>query len=77
MRENIPIALAQSNEKAHSEWIINPILTAVRRLSSVDLTVFSGQEFTVDAAQALTSCVDFLVVRSPRLLILEAPISIY
>ncbi|NEO88660.1 MAG: hypothetical protein F6J87_31190 [Spirulina sp. SIO3F2] len=58
-----PIALAQGNEKARSEWIINPILTAVRRLSTVSLTVFLGREFAVDPAQDLVSYVDFLIAR--------------
>ena len=74
LQENLPIALAQGNEKARSEWIINPVLTAVRRLSPVNLTVFSGREFTVDPAQDLVGYVDFLIARSPHLLILEAPI---
>lgn len=72
--ENLPLALAQGNEKARSEWIISPILTAVRRLSNSQVSVFSGKEFNVDPERDLTGYVDFLIARSPRLLILEAPI---
>ena len=72
--ENVPLALAQGNEKARSEWIISPVLTAVRRLSNSQVSVFSGKEFNVDSEQDLTGYVDFLIARSPRLLVLEAPI---
>jgi hypothetical protein len=74
LAENVPLALAQGNEKARSEWIINPILTAIRRLSNYQVNVFSGKEFNVDLTQDLMGYVDFLIARSPRLLILEAPI---
>ena len=82
LAETVPLALAQGNEKARSEWIINPVLTAVRRLSNADVSVFSGREFNVDPAKDLTGDVDFLVARFPfgeasptrRLLVLEAPI---
>ncbi|NES19235.1 MAG: hypothetical protein F6K41_09975 [Symploca sp. SIO3E6] len=74
LAENVPLALAQGNEKARSEWIINPVLTAVRRLSNSQISVFSGKDFNVDPAKDLTGYVDFLVARSPRLLVLEFPI---
>ena len=74
LAENLPLALAQGNEKARSEWIINPILTGVRRLANSQVSVFSGREFNVDPARDLTGSVDFLIARSPRLLVLESPI---
>lgn len=74
LKENVPLALAQGNEKARSEWIINPVLTAIRRLSKSQISVFSGREFNIDPQQELVGYVDFLMARSPRLLVLEAPI---
>ncbi|NET49663.1 MAG: hypothetical protein F6K09_13265 [Merismopedia sp. SIO2A8] len=74
LAETIPLALAQGNEKARSEWIINPILTAVRRLSNAQVSIFSGREFNIDPEQELVGYVDFLIARSPRLLVLESPI---
>jgi hypothetical protein len=74
LADSLPLALAQGNEKARSEWIINPILTAVRRLSDSKVSVFSGKEFNVDPDQDLVGYVDFLIARSPRLLVLEAPV---
>ena len=40
LEENVPLALAQGNEKARSEWIISPVLTAMRRLSTFQISVF-------------------------------------
>lgn len=74
LADGLPLALAQGNEKARSEWIINPILTAVRRLADTKVSVFSGKEFNVDAARDLVGYVDFLIARSPRLLVLESPV---
>lgn len=74
LAENLPLALAQGNEKARSEWIINPILTAVRRLSSHQISLFSGREFNIDETRQLVGYVDFLIARSPRLLVLENPV---
>jgi hypothetical protein len=72
--ETLPLALAQGNEKARSEWIINPVLTAVRRLMNQKVAVFSGKEFNVDPAKGLNGYVDFMLSGSPRLLMIEAPI---
>ncbi len=74
LNENLPLALAQGNEKARSEWIINPVLTAVRRLLKQQISVFSGKEFNIDPSQGLNGYVDFLITRSPRLLVVEAPV---
>ncbi|MBP0018364.1 MAG: hypothetical protein J7647_12550 [Cyanobacteria bacterium SBLK] len=74
LANTMPLALAQGNEKARSEWIINPILTAVRRLSSSPASVFSGREFNIDSERDLVGYVDFLLARSPRLLVLESPV---
>ena len=59
LAENLPLALAQGNEKARSEWIINPVLTAVRRLSDSKVSVFSGRKFNIDPTRDLTGYVDF------------------
>lgn len=74
LAENLPLALAQGNEKARSEWIIVPVLTAVRRLLKAEVSVFSGKEFNIDPSRELNGYVDYLIARSPRLLILEAPV---
>lgn len=50
------------------------MLTGVRRLLKQQISVFSGKEFNVDPAQGLNGYVDFLITRSPRLLVVEAPV---
>jgi hypothetical protein len=74
LNENLSLALAQGNEKARSEWIINPVLTAVRRLLKQQISVFSGKEFNIEPSQGLNGYVAFLITRSPRLLVVEAPV---
>lgn len=42
LADSMPLALSQGSEKARSEWIISPVLTAVRRLADSQVSVFSG-----------------------------------
>ena len=66
-------AIAVDTEKARSEVIINPVLLEVRRILNSSISVFSGEEFNVDATVGLNGVCDFLLSRSPEQLILEAP----
>ncbi|MCC5613526.1 hypothetical protein LC605_00235 [Nostoc sp. CHAB 5836] len=74
LRENVPLALASNTEKSRSEMIIAPILIAVRKYLNNQISLFSGIDFTVDSAQGLNGNCDFLISRSPELLILNAPV---
>lgn len=71
--EDIPWAIAVDTEKARSEVIINPILLELRRIFNRQISVFSGEEFSVDTAIGLTGFCDFLVSKSPEQLAIEAP----
>lgn len=71
--EGIPLVLARGSEKARSEWIINPVLTAVRRLLDRRISLFSGEDFTVDPAIGLNGICNFLISKSPTQLEIEAP----
>ncbi|MEB3338056.1 MAG: hypothetical protein VKJ46_11370 [Leptolyngbyaceae bacterium] len=73
LAEGLPLVLARGSEKARSEWIINPVLTAVRRLLNRQVSLFSGEDFTVDPALGLNGVCDFLISRSPTQLEIEAP----
>ncbi|MEH2452503.1 hypothetical protein [Nostoc sp.] len=73
LRENVPLALASNTEKSRSEMIIAPILIAVRKYLNNQISLFSGIDFTVDSAQGLNRNCDFIINRSPELLILNAP----
>ncbi|WP_138497427.1 hypothetical protein [Nostoc sp. PA-18-2419] len=71
--ENLPWAIAVDTKKARSEVIINPILLEVRRILNSSISVFSGEEFNVDASIGLNGVCDFLLCRSPEQLTVEAP----
>lgn len=73
LAEGLPLVLARGSEKARSEWIINPVLTAVRRLLNRSISLFSGEDFTVDPAAGLNGICDFLISQSPTQLEIEAP----
>ncbi len=62
-----------ASEKARSEGIIYPILLEVRRILNRQISLFSGEDFTVDEAVGLNGICDFLLSRSPEVLEIEAP----
>ncbi len=74
LQENLPVALGSNTEKSRSELIIAPILMEVRRLLDHRVSLFSGIDFTVDAERGLNGNCDFLISRSPELLIVKAPV---
>jgi hypothetical protein len=74
LEESLPLAIAMGSEKARSELLISPVLFELRRILNRQMSFFSGEDFTVDAAQGLNGVCDFLLSRSPEQLILEAPV---
>ncbi|MBH8563215.1 hypothetical protein I8748_13640 [Nostoc sp. CENA67] len=74
LKENLPLALASNTEKSRSEMIIAPILIAVRKYLNNQVSLFSGIDFTVDPAQGLNGNCDFIISRSPELLVINAPV---
>ena len=71
--EDLPWAIAVGTEKARSEAIINPILLEIRRMLHQEISVFSGEEFNVDADLGLNGVCDFMISQSSEQLVLEAP----
>lgn len=71
--EDLPWAIAVGTEKARSEVLINPVLLEVRRHLKQRVSVFSGEEFNVDASLGLNGVCDFLISGSPEQLAVEAP----
>lgn len=71
--EYLPWAIAVDTEKARYEVIINPVLLEVRRILNSTISVFSGEEFNVDASVGLNGVCDFLISRSSEQLTVEAP----
>lgn len=76
LRRNVPLALASNTEKARSEMIIAPILIELREQLQEQISLFSGIDFSIDASQGLNGSCDFLISRSPELLIVMAPVII-
>ncbi|MBW4423791.1 MAG: hypothetical protein KME50_04810 [Nostoc desertorum CM1-VF14] len=70
----IPLATAISTEKARSEFLIAPILADVRRLLNNKISLFSGNEFNVDATQGLQGFCDYIISNSQEQLFISAPV---
>jgi hypothetical protein len=72
LAESLPIVAAGS-EKARSEGIIYPVLLEVRQILQRQISLFSGEDFSVDESLGLNGVVDFLLSRSTEVLEIEAP----
>jgi len=73
---NLAIALSSNSEKARSELIIAPILVDLRRQLQEQISLFSGIDFSVDETKGLNGTCDFLITKSPEVLIVTAPVII-
>jgi hypothetical protein len=76
LEETLPLAVALPSEKAKSELLISPILVEVRKYLKRQVSLFSGQDFTVDASVGLSGICNFLISRSPEQLEIESPVVI-
>ncbi|MBK1989443.1 hypothetical protein A0J48_018200 [Sphaerospermopsis aphanizomenoides BCCUSP55] len=73
LEESIPIA-SSASEKARSEGIIYPVFLEVRKILTRQVSLFSGEDFTVDESVGLNGICDFLLSRSSAVLEIEAPV---
>lgn len=67
---------ATASEKARSEGIIYPVLLELRIILNKQVSLFSGEDFSVDDSIGLNGLVDFLLSRSPLVLEIQAPVTI-
>ena len=74
LAEAFPLASMLKSEKAKSEFLIGPVLLEVRRHLAHQVSLFSGEEFTVDAAIGLSGVCAFLISQSAEQLEIEAPV---
>jgi len=74
LKENVSLALASNTEKSRSGMIIAPILIELRKQLNYQISLFSGIDFTIDPSQGLNGNCDFIISRSPELLLLSAPV---
>jgi len=72
LKQNVPIALAIGTEKASSELIIINILLEIKK--QLNISFFSGIDFTVDKEKGLNGFCDFIISRSPEQLFLDIPV---
>ncbi|MCL1463248.1 hypothetical protein [Argonema galeatum] len=73
LKESLPIVAISGSEKARSEGIIYPVLLEVRRILDHQISLFSGEDFTIEEAVGLNGVCDFLLTRSTEVLEIEAP----
>lgn len=73
LKDTLPIVATSGSEKARSEGIIYPVLLEVRRILDRKVSLFSGEDFTIEEAVGLNGVCDFLLTRSTEVLEIEAP----
>ncbi len=69
-----PLALSINTEKSRSEWIIAPILAALRQATGNQISLFSGTRFNVDEALDLEGVCDYMISLSPEQFYISKPI---
>jgi hypothetical protein len=74
LKITLPLARETGSEKARSEFIVAPILVEVRTLMNNSISLFSGEDFTVDRELGLNGICDFLISRSPVQFKINAPV---
>lgn len=72
----MPLALNLSTEKARSELLIAPVLVEFKLAHRDRVSLFSGIDFTVDAAAGLNGRCDYILSRNPEQLTLTAPVCV-
>jgi hypothetical protein len=63
-----------ASEKARSEFLIAPILMELETSLVDSISLFSGEDFTVDRSLGLNGICDFLISRAPAQLTIKAPV---
>ncbi len=73
LRDGVALAVANSTEKAKSEFIIAPVLLELRRALGQRFFLFSGVEWEADASRGLNGYCDFILTRGESQYVLTAP----
>ena len=73
LQDGVALAVANSTEKARSEFIIAPVLLELRRSLGFSFSLFSGLEWEVDVGRGLNGYCDFILTRGASQYVLEAP----
>ncbi len=70
----VPLGEGANTEKSRSEFIIAPILAEVCERASFPVSLFSGNEFSVEPEKGLTGVCDFIFSASANMYEIVAPI---
>lgn len=73
LRDGVTLAVANSTEKAKSEFIIAPVLLELRRALGPRFFLFSGVEWEADASRGLNGYCDFILTKGESQFVLNAP----
>jgi hypothetical protein len=73
LEAGIPLALRGGSEKARSEFIVAPVLLALRQISHERITVYSGATLNADVTRGLNGECDFIVAEGIALPALLSP----
>ena len=66
--------LPLTNEKSKSEMIISPILAEIAVHFSENVTLFSGEDLTVEGYPDFSGFCDFFFAKHPRKMVMQAPV---
>ena len=70
------LADAMNTDKGRSELIVSPVIVQLRQHCDCLISIFSGNDFDVDAENGLDGICDFLISLSPTQLFIRAPVTI-
>jgi hypothetical protein len=74
LEHGLRLVKRSASEKAKSEFLIAPILMELESLLSEKISLFSGEDFTVDRSLGLSGICDFLISQVPAQLTIKAPV---
>jgi hypothetical protein len=72
LARGLPMAL--TSEKSRSEFIVAPVLLAVRERTEQRIAIFSGQRLDADVETGLVGECDFILAETAPLPVLQAPL---
>jgi hypothetical protein len=73
LQAGISLALRGGSEKARSEFIVAPVLLALRQISHERITIYSGATLNADAGRGLNGECDFIIAEGIALPALLSP----
>ena len=74
LERSLPLAVALDTEKARSETLVFPVLLEVREILQRQVSLFSGNDFTVDSTLGLNGVCDYLISQSAEQMVIQAPV---